>query len=261
MNWTSACEFHPLQELPYSHFHHFTAESALLPSFKILHHYVRTMARLESLTFLRLNFQYHQDGADDLALERLAGPEPEELVLPNHSSSHLTIKKRYYHFLPFSHRNSPLKPVALWQAGIQLSHLHGDTLYSDFLKLPQSISQPPPGLGLGFNAPPRIAGSNILASGTSTAHRSHMLLQSAPTARSSGMNTTVFTYVRDVLRQSGILNKEASQLSPLLEKNTPHRASLGRLTQVPFFHFSIGRGRNVFASSSPRQCLGPPEPA
>jgi hypothetical protein len=65
----------------------------------------------------------------------------------------------------------------------------------------RSIPQLPPGFLLPgfFNAPPRILGSNIFASGTSTPHRTNMLLQSAPTARSSGINTTVFTYVLVVL--------------------------------------------------------------
>jgi hypothetical protein len=120
--------------------------------------------------------------------------------------------------------------------------------------------QPPPGFGFVFNLSPKIPGSNIFASGTSTPHFTHILLHSAPTGLSSGINTTVLTNVIVVFRQSGILNSCASQLSPLLDMNSPQRASLGRLTQVPFFQADSGGGKRICWTRLPRQCLGPPEP-
>ena len=119
---------------------------------------------------------------------------------------------------------------------------------------------PPPGFFPGLISPPRIAGSISEASGVSTPHLTHMLLHSAPTGRSSGMNTTVLTYVMLLFRQLSELNSCASQWSSLPAKNTPQRACDGRLMQAPSFQFAAGGANCILWIIVPRQCLGPPEP-
>jgi len=42
--------------------------------------------------------------------------------------------------------------------------------------------------------------------------------------------------------------------------NNPQRASLGKLTHVPFFQVERGGGKRICEIRLPRQCFGPPEP-